>query len=71
MTMPLTLFEAARRLPGAKGGAFGLLTCALFVGMIPQFASLSPVLPAYGWAGLVLLSLGLLMMGLRKGNEHG
>ena len=71
MTMPLTLYEAARLLPGAKGGAFGLLTCALFVGMLPRFTGLSLALPACAWAGLVLLSLGLLWVGLRKERLHG
>ena len=71
MTMPLTLLEAARRLPGAKGTAFGLLTCALFVGMLPRFGGLSFALPGYAWAGLVLLSLGLLWAGLRKEAAHG
>ncbi len=71
MTMPLTLHGAARLLPGAKGGAFGLLTCALFVGMLPRFAGLDLALPAYAWAGLVLVSLGLLWLGLRKERSHG
>ena len=71
MTMPLTLHEAARRLPGAKGAAFGLLTCALFVGMLPRFAGLSPALPAHAWAALVLLSLGLLWIGLGKEAARG
>ena len=71
MTMPLTLFEAARLLPGAKGGAFGLLTSALFVGVLPQFAGLSLTFPGYAWAGLVLLSLLLLWIGLRKETAHG
>lgn len=71
MTMPLTLYEAAQLLPGAKGGAFGSLTCALFVGMLPRFTGLSFVLPAPAWAGLALLSLGLLWVGLRKEPKHG
>ena len=71
MTMPLTLFEAARLLPGAKGGAFGLLTCALFVGVLPRFAGLPLTLPAPFWAASVLLSLGLLWVGLRKEKGHG
>ena len=71
MTMPLTLFAAARELPGAKGGAFGLLTSALFVGMLPRFAGLPLTLPDYAWAGLVLLSMGLLLLGLRKGRDRG
>jgi len=71
MTMPLTLFEAARLLPKAKGTAFGLLTCALFVGMVPRFLGLSLDLPALWWAALVLLSLGLLLMGLKREAAHG
>ena len=71
MTMPLTLMEAARLLPGAKGGAFGFLTCALFVGMVPRFIGLTQKLPGPFWAGLVLLSLGLLWVGLKKEKTHG
>ena len=71
MTMPLTLFEAARYLPRAKGAAFGLLTAALFVGTLPRFAGLPMSLPAWGWAALVLLSLLLLWVGLRKERAHG
>lgn len=71
MTMPLTLFEAARLMSEAKGAAFGLLTSALFVGMLPRFAGLVPALPAYAWAGLVLLSLGLLWIGLEKEAARG
>ena len=71
MTMPLTLIEAARLLPGTKGGAFGLLTSALFVGMLPRFAGLPMAFPACVWAMLVLLSLVLLMAGLRKEKAHG
>lgn len=71
MTMPLTLLKAARLLSGAKGGAFGLLTCALFLGMIPRFMGLSPVVAAPVWAGLALLSLALLWMGLRKEKTNG
>ncbi len=71
MTMPLTLFAAARLLSGAKGGAFGLLTCALFVGMAPRFIGVTHELSGPLWAWLVLLSLGLLWMGLRKEKNHG
>ncbi len=71
MTMPLTLYEAARLLPGAKGAAFGLLTCALFVGMLPRFAGVPLELPSLVWAALALLSLGLLWAGLRKEAAHG
>lgn len=71
MTMPLTLFEAARLLPGAKGTAFGWLTCALFIGMVPRFLGCPLSLPAYVWAALVLMSLGLLLLGLQKEVSHG
>ena len=70
MTMPLTLHGAARLLPGAKGTAFGLLTLALFVGMVPRFLGVSQAQPALLWAGLALLSLGLLWIGLGKAVAH-
>ncbi len=44
MTMPVTLWAAARVMPGAKGFAFGLLTFALFLGFLPSFM---------GWPGLL------------------
>lgn len=37
MSMPLTLTGAARLLPGARGFAFGLLTFALFLGLVPVY----------------------------------
>ena len=37
MTMPMTLWAAAKLLPGAKGFAFGLLTFALFIGYLPVY----------------------------------
>ena len=65
MSMPLTLFQAAKLLKGAKGMAFGLLTAALYIGVVPHFLKLS--LPAAPWihgllsaASLVLLVIGLL-----------
>lgn len=70
MTMPLTLYEAACLLPGAKGAAFGLLTCALFVGVLPRFSGMTLSLPSSLWAILVMLSLGLLWIGLRKEKSH-
>lgn len=65
MTMPLTLWGAARILRGAKGLAFGLLTFALFLGTLPllmgaPLAGGSGGLYAAGAAGsLLLLNLGL------------
>ncbi len=70
MTMPLTLHEAAKLLPGTKGAVFGLLTLALFVGMIPRFISISLSLSPLAWTALVFLSLGLLLVGLREEVRH-
>ena len=41
MTMPITLWAAARLMPGGKGFAFGLLTFALFLGYIPTALGLT------------------------------
>ena len=65
MTMPVTLWAAARCCPDAKGFSFGLLTFALFLGFIPVLLGLR--LPANGillTAG-TLLSLLLLWLGRR------
>lgn len=68
MTMPITLWTAARLLPGGRGFAFGTLTFALFLGFLPTWL---------GWPALVhggpgyalgaLASLVLLVLGLKKG----
>ena len=61
MTMPLTLWAAARALPNARGFSFGLLTFALFVGWLPAFLGWPSLLTApWTYAGLALLSLALL-----------
>lgn len=66
MSMPITLFGSARLLKGAKGGAFGLLTAALFLGTVPVFLGIS--LPALPWLHGVfaVVSLVLLVIGLRN-----
>ena len=66
MTMPITLRAAADALPGLKGFSFGLLTFALFLGFLPVWLALP--LPGAGWflALGALLSLGLLLPGLRR-----
>lgn len=66
MTMPITLWAAARLMPGGKGFAFGLLTFALFLGYIPS---------ALGWPSVLttplanalaaLVSLAVLLGGLK------
>ena len=35
ITMPITLFALAKKMPGLKGFSFGLLTFALFLGFVP------------------------------------
>lgn len=66
MTMPITLYASARLLKGAKGTAFGLLTAALFVGCVPYFAAGQMELTALWGFALTLVSLGLLIFGLKK-----
>ena len=66
MSMPITLFAAAKLLRGAKGTAFGLLTAALFLGLVPQLFGVttpsSPVLfGLLAAASAVLLVPGLLL----------
>ncbi len=65
MTMPMTLWTAAKACPGAKGFSFGLLTFALFLGFLPILFGLR--LPADGFilALGTLCSLLLLICGRR------
>lgn len=55
MTMPITLWAAARLFPNAKGFAFGLLTFGLFLGYVPSAAGLPSLL--YGNLSYVMASL--------------
>ena len=66
MSMPLTLFASARILKGAKGTAFGLLTAALFLGVVPFF--LGVALPPSRWlfGALAAVSGVLLVIGLKE-----
>lgn len=66
MSMPLTLFQSARLLKGAKGTAFGLLTAALFLGVVPFF--LGAQIPASNilFGTLAAVSGVLLVIGLRE-----
>jgi FSR family fosmidomycin resistance protein-like MFS transporter len=66
MSMPVTLWAAARLFPGAKGFSFGLLTFALFIGFLPGYLSAGPALPAAGAAVGAAVSLLLLGAGLRR-----
>ncbi len=68
MTMPVTLWAAARVMPGARGFTFGLLTFALFLGCLPSFLGWPNLLAGPVQYGLVaLVSLALLWIPLRKG----
>lgn len=66
MTMPITLWAAARLLP--PGFAFGTLTFALFLGFLPVWLGW-PVLftGGTGYAAGALCSLALLALGLKRG----
>ena len=67
MTMPVTLWAAARALPGAKGFAFGLLTFGLFLGFLPSYLGWpNPLAQPWSCAAASLASLALLRAGLRK-----
>lgn len=68
MTMPVTLWAAARAVPGAKGFTFGLLTFALFLGFLPSWLGWPSLLrgPA-SYAVMAAVSLLLLWLPLRKG----
>lgn len=65
MTMPLTLWAAARLLPGTRGFAFGLLTFGLFLGFLPA-AFGAPALSGPAAALWALASLALLLPGLKR-----
>lgn len=66
MTMPVTLWAAARCCPGAaKGFSFGLLTFALFLGFLPVILGLPTPGNGIFLAGGTLLSLILLILGRR------
>lgn len=77
MSMPLTLWAAARIFPGARGFSFGLLTFGLFVGFCPVYlagSNTQTVLGrmaaasffAVGMALMALVSFWLLSWGLRQ-----
>lgn len=66
MTMPITLWAAARLLP--PGLAFGTLTFALFLGFLPPWLGWPALLTGgIGYAAGALCSLALLALGLKRG----
>lgn len=74
MTMPLTLWAAARLFPAAKGFSFGLLTFALFLGFLPALFGAAALFPVkLARAAGAALSIPALLFGLSaaKGGEKG
>lgn len=68
MTMPITLWAAARLLPDRKGFAFGMLTFALFLGFLPVWLGWPALFQGGGgYAVGALCSLALLVLGLKWG----
>ncbi len=65
-TMPITLWAMARLLPGAKGFSLGLLTFALFLGFVPVWLGLPSLTAGWSYGLGALLSLALLVPGLRR-----
>lgn len=66
MTMPVTLWAAARLMPGGKGFAFGLLTFGLFLGFLPTWLGWPSVLTEpWAMALAAALSAVLLLLGLK------
>ena len=71
MTMPVTLWAAAKTMPGAKGFTFGLLTFALFLGFLPSFMGWPSLLTGpISYAVVAAASLLLLWFPLRKEVSH-
>ena len=66
MSMPLTLFQSARLLRGAKGTAFGLLTAALYLGVVPFFLGVQTPASSLLYGALAAVSGLLLVIGLKE-----
>ena len=66
MSMPLTLFASARLLRGAKGTAFGLLTAALYLGVVPFFLGIRIPASHILYGVLAAISGVLLVIGLKE-----
>ena len=64
VTMPVTLRAAADLFPQARGFSFGLLTFALFLGLLPTALSLPAPSGTAAYAGVCLASLALLLPAL-------
>lgn len=71
MTMPITLGAVCGIFPEHKGFGFGLLTLALFLGIVPFVLGADPWLSLpYGFAAACVVSAVLLCLGL-KGVKRG
>lgn len=68
MTMPMTLWAAAKILPGAKGFGFGLLTFALFLGYLPVYLGWPSVFGSV-WACTAAAALSLTLLWRPLGKE--
>ena len=68
MTMPITLYQLVCLMPELPGFSFGLLTFALFLGFLPVYFGIDPIVPGsvIGAAGSAL-SLLLLWTAIRRG----
>lgn len=70
MTMPITLWAIAKVMKGCRGFSFGLLTLALFLGVVPfYFTNTIELHTQIGSAALTFVSLVLLSFGLKKVKE--
>ncbi|SET49153.1 MFS transporter [[Clostridium] polysaccharolyticum] len=70
MTMPITLWAVAKVLKGCRGFSFGLLTVALFLGMLPSyFADGITYHSLIESTAIAFVSLCVLMYGLKKVKE--
>lgn len=68
MTMPITLWAAAKLLPIGRGFAFGTLTFGLFLGFLPAWLGWPALMRGgLGYALGTLASLVLLALGLKRG----
>ena len=70
MTMPITLHASRRLLKNAQGAAFGLLTAALFVGLIPVLLAFKAPDQPILYGALAIVSLALLIPGLGFGKRR-
>jgi FSR family fosmidomycin resistance protein-like MFS transporter len=65
MTMPITLTALSNILYHNKGMAFGLLTFALFIGVLPVFWGYTGVFNPYGLFAITMFSALVLYEGIK------